>query len=340
MPYRIIGSKTVFTTSYKNHNAAMIQDQKIFDILSQKPCFIIPLHIDFKIEFPFKRLTVILVKDDLNTKSNLSSEVNRDVDESMLNFILNGAMLSIGPTMYIMNTLNTQQRVSNSKQIKEFVKQYYQYEKWTIKISKEIENILNEINLKKILMLNYDAKVKGDNIKTSNPWIQLPLSMIIMAQEFTYQSNYFNISDKANDSNSPEILLYDPYWNFGQNDGLFEVESSSSEYNSIVKKQKCKLEKFQSKSLNYSYRSLVYYYHLNRTSFKANKYLVTLADDLLEELKEMNGMSHLILFMAQFELSKVKKLPLKALEPDTYLLIEKIDLSEDSNYYIPAMLPL
>ena len=155
-------------------------------------------------------------------------------------------------------------------------------------------------------MLNYDAKVKGDNIKTSNPWIQLPLSMIIMAQEFTYQSNYFNISDKANDSNSPEILLYDPYWNFGQNDGLFEVESSSSEYNSIVKKQKCKLEKFQSKSLNYSYRSLVYYYHLNRTSFKANKYLVTLADDLLEELKEMNGMSHLILFMAQFELSKVK----------------------------------
>ena len=190
-------------------------------------------------------------------------------------------------------------------------------------------------------MFKYDAKVKEDNIKTNNPWIQLPLSMIIMAKDFLYQNNYFNISGKAKDSNSPKILLYDPYWNFGQNDGLFEVESSSSEYNTIVKKQKCKLKKFQNKSLNYSYRSLVNYYHLNRTSFEVNRYLVDLDDDSIEQLEEINDMSHFLLFMTRFEISKVKKFPLKAIDSDTCLLIEKIDLYEDSpTYCIPAILPL
>ena len=184
-----------------------------------------------------KRLAVILVKDDLNTKSKLSSKVNRDVDESMSNFILNGAILSIEPTEYIKQTLNIHQRVSDSKQINEFVEEYSQYKKWIIQKSKEIEDILSESNFKNLLKKNYKAEINEDNIKTGNPWIQLPLSMIIMAQEFTYQSNYFNISDKAKDFNSPKILLYDPYWNFGQNDGWFEVESSSSEYNSIVKKK-------------------------------------------------------------------------------------------------------
>ena len=288
-----------------------------------------------------KRLSVILVKDDLNTKSYLGTKVNWDVGESMKNFILNGAIVSTEPTKYIKKTLNTQQKVSDSNKINTFVEEYSQYDEWIIEKSKEIEEILMESKFQSLLMNNYNAEIEGDNIKTDNSWIQLPLSMIIMAKDFLYQSNYFNISDNAKDSNSPKILLYDPYWNFGQNDGLFEVESSSSEYNSIVKNQKCKLKKFQSKSLNYSYRSLVNYYHWNRTSFEVNKYLVALDDDSLEELEEINDMSHLLLFMTQFELSKVKKLPLKALESDTYLLIEKIELFENSsNYYIPAMLPL
>ena len=165
--------------------------------------------------------------------------------------------------------------------------------------------------------------------------------MIIMTKDFLYQNNYFNISDKAKDSDFPEILLYDPYWNFGQSEVLFKVESSSSEFNSIAKKLKCKLKKFQCKSLNYSYRSLVNFYHLNRTSFEVNKYLVALDDDSIEQLVEINDMSHLLLFMTRFELSKVKKLHLKSLEPGTYLLIEKIDFNENSPIYcIPAILPL
>ena len=52
-------------------------------------------------------------------------------------------------------------------------------------------------------------------------------------------------------------------------------------------------------------------------------------------------MSQLLLFMNQFELTTIEKLPLKTLEYGTYLLIEKIDLSEDSpSHAIPAILPL
>ena len=289
-----------------------------------------------------KRLLVRSSQDDISTKPNLSSKVNKDIDARISNLILDGAMVSTKPTKYIKKTLNTQQRVSDSKQINEFVEQYSQYKKWIIEKSKEIEDILSENNFKNLLKTNYEAEIKGDNIKTKNPWIQLPLSMIIMAKDFLNQNNYFNISDKAKDSNSPEILLYDPYWNFGQNDGLFEVESSSSEYNTIVKKYlKCKLKKFQSKSLNYSYRSLVNYYHLNRTSFEVNRYLVSLDSNSLEQLEDINDMSHLLLFMTQFELSETIKLPLKAMDSDTCLLIEKIDLYEDSpTYCIPAILPL
>ena len=200
---------------------------------------------------------------------------------------------------------------------------------------------MSENNFKNLLKANYEAEIKGDNIKTNNPWIQLPLSMIIMAKDFLYQNNYFKISDKAKDSDCPEILLYDLYWNFGQSEALFKVEKSSSEYNSIAKKLKCKLRKFQNISLNNNYRSLIYYYHLNRTSFEVNKYLVSINSDSLEQLEEINDMSHLLLFMSQFKFSEVKKLPLKSLDPDIYLLIEKIDLSEDSpNYCIPAILPL
>ena len=275
-----------------------------------------------------------------NEKKIHKNKEIKNIEEIMLTLILNGTILSNEPTKYIKETLTTEQKVSDSKQINQIVQKYSNYFSWTIEKSKEVEDLLSEKYLKKLLMTSYSAKINGDIIEIENPWIQLPLSMLLMAKEFIYQKDIFSIFDKAKDSNSPEILLYDPYWNFGQNDGLFDVESSSFEYNSIVKKLKCKLKKFQSKSLNYSYRSLVNYYHWNRISFEVNKYLVAL-DDSLEELEEINDMSHLLLFMTQFKRSKVKKLPLKSLEPDTYLLIEKIDLSEDSsNYYIPAMLPL
>ena len=74
-----------------------------------------------------KRLLERSSQDDIGTKPNLSSKVNKDIDENMENFILNGAMLSTKPTKYIKKTLNTQQRVSDSKKIKEFVEQYSQY---------------------------------------------------------------------------------------------------------------------------------------------------------------------------------------------------------------------
>jgi len=74
------------------------------------------------------RLLVRSSQDDISTKSNLSSKTNKNIDESMSNLILYGAMLSTEPTKYIKKTLNTQQRVSDSKQIKEFVKHYSQYD--------------------------------------------------------------------------------------------------------------------------------------------------------------------------------------------------------------------
>ena len=287
-----------------------------------------------------KRLLVRSSQDDIGTKPNLSSKLNKDIDARMSNLILNGAKVSAEPTKYIKKKLNTQQRVSDSKQINEFVEQYSQYDEWIIEKSKEIEDLLSESNFKNLLKTNYEAEIKGDNIKTKNSWIQNPLSMIIMAKDFLYQNNYFNISDNSTDSNSPEILLYDSYWNFGQSEVLFEIESSS-EYNSIVKKLKCKLKKFQNKSLNYNYRSLIYYYHLNRTSFEVKNYLINFDNESLENLEKINDMSQLLLFMNQFELTTIEKLPLKTLEYGTYLLIEKIDLSEDSpSHAIPAILPL
>ena len=76
-----------------------------------------------------KRPLVRSSQDDISTKPNLSSKVNKDIDENLKNFILNGAMLSIEPTKYIKKTLNTQQRASDSKQVKELVEQYSQNKK-------------------------------------------------------------------------------------------------------------------------------------------------------------------------------------------------------------------
>ena len=150
----------------------------------------------------------------------------------------------------------------------------------------------------------------------------------------------FNIFGKPDDSEL-DIYLYDRYWNFSQSETYNEIESNTNEYREILKKNsKYSLTKIQNHSLNYSFRSLIYLYNFKRVSLKIKKFTIALESEQVETLENISDMSHLLIFLSQFELCPVSKTPIKSLEQGTYLLIDKIVFSEVDDLKIPGILPL